>query len=91
MKRDAEDWIWTVANGLVAILANWLMIRTYAVAEASAVQPFAYLQLVFVAVMGMAVFGEALPMSTLIGAAIVTAAGLFALTQARGARATASA
>jgi drug/metabolite transporter (DMT)-like permease len=77
------DWGLTALNGMLAILSNWLMIRTYAVAEASAVQPFAYLQLVFVAIMGMAVFGEALPLSTLIGAVIVTAAGLFALTQAR--------
>ncbi len=74
-----RDWALTLANGLVAVLANWLMIRCYAVAEAGAVQPFAYLQLVFVSVMGVAVFGEALTPETVIGAAIVTAAGLFTL------------
>jgi drug/metabolite transporter (DMT)-like permease len=78
-----RDWALTVANGLVAILANWLMIRCYAVAEAGAVQPFAYLQLVFVAVMGVTVFGETMDPATIAGAAIVTASGLVTLWRAR--------
>ncbi|MFN3970018.1 MAG: DMT family transporter [Gemmobacter sp.] len=73
------DWGLTVANGAVAIGSNWLMIRTYQVAEAAAVQPFAYWQLVFVAIMGVAVFGEVVEPATVIGAGIVVAAGLFAL------------
>jgi S-adenosylmethionine uptake transporter len=83
-----RDWALTVANGLVAILANWLMIRCYAVAEAGAVQPFAYLQLVFVAVMGVTVFGETVDPATILGAVIVTGAGLFTLlwTERRHAR-----
>ena len=73
-----RDWALTVANGAVAVLSNWLMIRCYEVAEAGAVQPFAYLQLVFVAVMGVLVFDEVLQPNVAVGAAIVAAAGLFA-------------
>jgi len=53
------------------------------VAEASAVQPFAYLQLVFVAVLGITLFGEALQTHVIVGAAIVVAAGVFTLWRQR--------
>ncbi|MCC6303830.1 MAG: DMT family transporter [Rhodobacteraceae bacterium] len=79
----ARDWALMVANGAVAVLSSWLMIRCYAVAEAGAVQPFAYLQLVFVAILGIAVFGERLETGTVSGAAIVTAAGIFTLLRTR--------
>ena len=72
----AADWGLTVVNGLVAILSNWLLIRCYARAEASVVQPFAYLQLVFVMTMGASVFGERLDPAVMAGAAIVVGAGL---------------
>lgn len=72
-------WALTAANGLVAIIANYMLIRCYSRAEASVVQPFAYLQLVFVMVMGVTVFGEALEFATVIGGLIVVAAGLSTL------------
>lgn len=75
----AADWGWTVANGLVAILSNWLIIRCYSRAEANVVQPFAYLQLVFVTLMGAGIFGEPLELPTMIGAGIIVAAGLMTL------------
>lgn len=83
------DWLWTVANGAVAILSNWLLIRCYSRAEASAVQPFAYLQLVFVSLMGVTVFNEMLALPTVIGAVIVVGAGLATLVRMRGAERTA--
>lgn len=76
----AADWGLTLANGAVAIMSNWLMIKAYEVAEAAAVQPFAYFQLVFVAIMGVLVFGEVVAPATVLGAMIVVAAGIFALT-----------
>ncbi len=59
-----------------AAFAHWLLIRAYEVAEASAVQPFAYLQLVFASAIGIFVFGEALELNVAIGAAVVVCAGL---------------
>lgn len=76
-----RDWGLTVANGAVAILSNWLLIRCYARAEANAVQPFAYMQLVFVTLMGVTVFAEPLQPATLLGAGIVVAAGLASLSR----------
>ncbi|MDO9524501.1 MAG: EamA/RhaT family transporter, partial [Gemmobacter sp.] len=51
--------------------------------EASAVQPFSYLQLVFVSFIGVTVFNETLEPNVIIGAVIVVGAGLFTLFRAR--------
>ena len=75
----ARDWGLTVANGAFAILSNWLIIRCYTRAEANVVQPFAYLQLVFVMLMGVTVFGEALEAPVIIGAVVIVGAGLATL------------
>jgi drug/metabolite transporter (DMT)-like permease len=77
------DWPVLLLYGGLALLANWLLIRCYEVAEASAVQPFAYLQIVFVSIIGVFAFGEALRPNVVVGAAIVVAAGLAALWLAR--------
>lgn len=78
-----QDWGWMAALCCTAALGHWLLIRAYAVAEASAIQPFAYLQLVWVAVLGLTVFGEVLRLNVAFGGALVIAAGLFALWRAR--------
>ena len=68
---------------LSGAFGHWLMIRAYEVAEASAVQPFAYLHLVFATALGVTVFGEALSLNVALGAGIVVAAGLFTLWRER--------
>lgn len=80
------DWIWMGLLCLTSAFSHWLLIRTYEVAEASAVQPFAYLQLPFAAALGMLVFGEALRGNVALGAGVVVGAGLFTLWRAREAR-----
>ncbi|MGO4914320.1 DMT family transporter [Pseudogemmobacter sp. W21_MBD1_M6] len=77
------DWVWMGALCLTAVLGHWLLIRCYEMAEASAVQPFAYLQLVFVSAIGLTVFGETLDLNVAIGSVIVVCAGLFTLWRAR--------
>lgn len=73
------DWGWMATLCCTAVLSHWLMIKAYAVAEASAIQPFAYLQLPIVSVVGLVVFDEALRANVPIGAGIVVGAGLFTL------------
>jgi drug/metabolite transporter (DMT)-like permease len=77
------DWGWMGLLCCTAVFAHWLLIRSYEVAEASAVQPFAYLQLVFVAIIGITLFGEVLRPNVLLGAVIVVGAGLFTLWRQR--------
>ncbi len=81
-----RDWGWMAVLCVSGALGHWLLIRCYEVAEASAVQPFAYLQLVFVAIIGILVFGETLRLNVVIGAGVVVLAGLFTLWRSRAAR-----
>lgn len=73
------DWGLMVLLGCLASLSHFLMIKALEVAEASAIQPFAYLQLVFVTFLGVQIYGETLRPSLIIGAAVVVSAGLFTL------------
>lgn len=77
------DWGWMGLLCCTAAFAHWLLIRAYEVAEASAVQPFAYLQLVFASAIGIFVFGETLHLNVAVGAAVVVCAGLFTLWRQR--------
>lgn len=79
----AGDWGWMALLCCTAATGHWLMIRALEVAEASAVQPFAYFQLVFAAAIGMAIFGDVLRPNVALGAAIVVGAGLFTLWRQR--------
>lgn len=78
-----RDWGLMLALCVMGATGHWLLIKTYEVAEASAVQPFAYLQLVFATAIGVGFFGETLRPTTLLGAAIVVGAGLFTLWRER--------
>jgi len=77
------DWIWMALLCVTGAGGHWLLIKCYEVAEASAVQPFAYFQLVFASLTGIAVFGETLRTNVLWGAALIVAAGLFTLWRER--------
>ena len=60
----------TIVNAIAVAMAM-------SMAEASAVQPFAYFQLAFAAVIGLSFFGETVRANVVLGAAIIVAAGLF--------------
>lgn len=76
-------WGWMATLCCTAVLGHWLLIRAFAVAEASAIQPFAYLQLVFASGIGLVIFDETLRPNVAIGAGIVVAAGVFTLWRQR--------
>ena len=78
-----RDWVFLITYALISVLSNWLLQKTYETAEASAVQPFAYLQIVFVSVIGMTIYDEVLLPQVVAGAVIVVLAGLYALLQTR--------
>ena len=77
------DWAWMAALCVTGALGHYLLIRCYEVAEASAVQPFAYLQLPFASSIGILLFNEALRPNVAFGASLIVAAGLFTLWRAR--------
>lgn len=76
------DWIWMALLCVTSSVSHFLLIKAYEVAEASAIQPLAYLQLVFASTIGIVVFNETLRPNVAVGAAIVVSAGLFTLWRA---------
>lgn len=74
---------WMAVLCVTGAAGHLLLIRAYEAAEASAIQPFSYFQLVFVSFIGVGIFGEVLEPTTVIGAAIVVGAALFALWRER--------
>jgi drug/metabolite transporter (DMT)-like permease len=79
----ASDWGWMAQLCITGALGHYMLIRAYEVAEASAIQPFSYLQLVFASILGIVVFNEVLQPHVALGAGIVIAAGLFTLWRQR--------
>ncbi|MDO5755905.1 MAG: DMT family transporter [Rhodobacterales bacterium] len=79
----AADWGWMSALCLTGVLGHFTLIKCYEVAEASAVQPFAYLQLVFISIIGVVIFGETIRTNVAVGVAVVVGAGLFTLWRQR--------
>jgi len=77
------DWFWMGALCICGMTSHYLMIRSYEMAEASALQPFAYTQLVWVSFIGVWVFSETLRTNVIIGACIVVMAGIFTLWRQR--------
>ncbi|MFZ1660614.1 MAG: DMT family transporter [Paracoccaceae bacterium] len=77
------DWGWMFLLCCTGATAHYTMIKSLEIAEASAVQPFAYLQLVFIAILGVTLFHEVLRPNVVVGAVVVVAAGLFTLWRAR--------
>lgn len=73
------DWSIMATLCVTGALGHFLLIKCYEVSEASAVQPFAYLQLVFASALGIIVFGDVLRTNVAIGTAIVVSAGIFTL------------
>ncbi|WP_026756870.1 DMT family transporter [Sediminimonas qiaohouensis] len=77
------DWGWMGLLCITGALGHWTLIKCYEVAEASSVQPFAYLQLVFGSMLGLTVFGEVIRTNVAIGAGLIVGAGLFTLWRER--------
>lgn len=68
----------------LAILSHWLLTKCYESAEANVVQPYAYLQIVFVTIIGIVIYDETLAPAVALGTVVVVGAGLYSLLQERG-------
>jgi drug/metabolite transporter (DMT)-like permease len=78
-------WVWPSWEvlGLMALVgglatgAHLMLTRAYAKADASAVIPFHYMQLPFVALLAFVAFGEVPALWTLLGAAVIAGAAIY--------------
>ena len=78
--QGADLWLLLIYAS-ISILSHWLLLKCYEVAEASSVQPFAYLQIVFVSIIGIMIYDERLYPAMVAGTSLIVAAGIYALWQ----------
>jgi drug/metabolite transporter (DMT)-like permease len=62
---------------------HFFMIKALEIGEASSLQPFSYLQLVFTALIGVLIFDEIITLPIYFGGAIIVASGLFTIWRER--------
>jgi len=72
-----EDLLWLLIMCLLSASSHFMMVKTLQVAEASVIQPFSYLQLVFGSIIGVTIFSESIDSMIVVGVTIVIGAGLF--------------
>ena len=72
-----EDYLWLLLMCILSAGSHFMMVKTLQVAEASVVQPFSYLQLVFGSIIGVTIFSESMDLMIIVGALVVIGSGLF--------------
>jgi drug/metabolite transporter (DMT)-like permease len=77
-----------VATGVIGSFGHYLLIAAHRLAPAAVLSPFIYTEIVLVTATGFLVFGDVPNRSTLTGAAIVVASGLYILHRERAVRQT---
>ncbi len=80
---DASAWAAMAAGAVIGIAAYWAIIEATRAGDVSAITPFRYTRLLFGIGLGVALFGERVDGATLLGAALILAAGLYALYRER--------
>ena len=76
-------WIMLVGVGFTAGLGHFLVIKAYERSEASVVAPFGYFEIIGATIAGYVFFADFPDGWTLVGAAIITASGLYILHRER--------
>lgn len=72
-----------LATGVFGAAGHWLFILAYRRAPASVLAPFVYSQLIWMTLLGYLVFGDLPHETTVLGAAIIIASGLYILYRER--------
>jgi drug/metabolite transporter (DMT)-like permease len=72
-----QDFVLLAALGLLAMLAHLALARALAVADASAIMPFDYARLPFIALFAFLLFGEVAEIWTWIGAVIIAGSAFY--------------
>lgn len=76
---DPHLWPWLVAMGVFGTAGQLMITRAFQVAPPGKVGPFNYTSVVFAALLGWLVWGEALLVTTVVGSVLIFAAGLINL------------
>lgn len=72
-----ETWAWLAVMGLMATLAHICLNRAFALADVTAVLPFDFFRLIFVAILGLVLFGEQPDIWLWMGSAVIFCSTLY--------------
>jgi drug/metabolite transporter (DMT)-like permease len=71
------DWLFLAATGLFSGLAHFFLIKAFTAAPASRMSPLGYINLIWAAILGLAIFGEVPDPGTIIGAVLIVGGGAY--------------
>ena len=71
------EWLYMAAVGLLGCIGQFSLIKAFEAAPAAVVAPLAYSSLIWAALFGLAVFGDAPDTWTVSGALVIVASGLY--------------
>jgi drug/metabolite transporter (DMT)-like permease len=77
MPEGPGHWAILLSLGLFGASGHWLLIRAYSIASASALAPYAYLQMLWTVFFGYAIFGDLPDLWTAVGSGVIIASGLY--------------
>ncbi len=80
---QGQDIYWMAVLCITGTLGHYFMIKALEAAEASVLQPFSFLQLVFASGIGVIFYQEILTIHIVTGASIIVASGLFIIWRER--------
>ena len=83
MPEHATSWLLLAGTGLFGAVGHWLLTVAHRLAPASILMPFTYSQILWVVLLSYAVFHDVPSGTTLAGAGIVIASGLYLLYRER--------
>ncbi|WP_428673313.1 DMT family transporter, partial [Roseibium sp.] len=81
--KDAWTWVLLFATGALGGGGHFLFIMAHRIAPAPVLAPFIYIQIVWMIALGYLIFADVPTISTLVGASIVVASGLYILYRER--------
>lgn len=75
--QTAFDWFWMIVLCISGVIGHYFTIRALALAEASSLQPYLFLQLVFASLIGFIIFEESATLPMILGSIIIVSSGMF--------------
>lgn len=78
-----QEWGWLIVASILGLVAHISIMKGLTLSEASALQPFNYIVLVWATFLGFVVFGDIPDLITCSGAGVIVASGLYAWNRER--------
>ncbi len=72
-----HDILFGILIGVASTAGQWIVVLAFRYADASVLAPFSYTQLLWVSILGFAIFGEVPDIWTVTGAVFIVASGLY--------------